>query len=81
MREIKVSKSDRKYYKQLNLKCFFVEYEVYRDVERGVLHKREYTFSKSVSELIDVDLPYEISQFWGVNNFKITIISISEVDY
>ena len=81
MREIKLSKGDRKYYKELDLKCFFVEYEVYRDVERGALHKREYTFSKSVSELIDVDLPYEISQFWGVNDYKLVINSINEVEY
>jgi len=81
MKKIKVQKSDRKYYKQLGLKCFFIDYTIFRDVERGTLNKMEYVFSKSVSELIEVDLPYELSQFWGVNDYKLTVNSINEVEY
>jgi len=81
MREIDIPKDERQEYLDLGFKCFYIEYTLYINAKKGEIHKREYAFSKSVSELLNVDLPYEIMKFWGIDNYKLDVITISEVKY
>jgi len=70
---------DREAYKSQNLKCFYIEYMLYKDEEGIVV--REIEFSKSVSELINVDLTYKLSQFYGLDNYTFRVDTITELDY
>jgi len=85
MKKLKLPAKERKKLKKMKLKCFYIEYVIYvKDSKTNKIFantKREYQFSKSVSELMNIDLPYELSQFFRLNHFDIDVITLTEVNY
>jgi len=76
---VKLNILDREAYKNQSLKCFYIEYVLYKDEEEIVV--REIEFSKSVSELINVDLTYKLSGFYSLDNYTLKVNTITELDY